>query len=51
MSMLTNTYYIPTQPPEEDQVAICSGQANIPYICGLMSDLVICKDRKEYGHI
>ena len=37
--------YIPHKP-----MTMCNHQAD-HFMCGLMSDLVICKYRKEYGHV
>ena len=39
-----------TQPPEEVKWPSAISRLAALYICGLMSGLVICKDRKEYGH-
>ena len=44
MTMLTHAY--PHKPLRKMKVAICNHQAD-SFTCGLMSDLVICKHRKE----
>ena len=38
------------KPRARRRVVICSHQADSPLYVGLVSDLVICKFRKKYGH-
>ena len=50
MSLLEDEYinsYVPTQAPEEDW---SDHMLTAHFMCGLMSDLEICKFRKKYGH-
>ena len=44
-SMLT--YIYPHKPLRRTEVTICNHQADSHFMCGLMSDLVICKFRKN----
>ena len=42
--------YIAIQTPEEDKDAICNHRLTAHFKHGLISDLVISKHRKKYGH-
>ena len=45
VSMLTHLY--PHKPLRKTEVTICNHQPDSHFMCGLMSDLVICKFRKS----
>ena len=48
VSMLTHIY--PHKPLRYTEMTVCNHQADSHVMCGLISDLVICKFRKKYGH-
>ena len=48
VGILTHAY--PHKPLRKTEVSICNHQVDSPLYCGLLSAVVICKQRKESGH-